>query len=121
MNEARIDGDQARCWNCPATLGQIVPPDRMVEGVWAVALPEYYRSAPVPTALAAVGIVSVVIIAPRALNALAKTGLPWRRRRATDGEGGVRISASRQFQLPALVPCRRPGCGKPNIIPAGGA
>ena len=85
LRDARIVGDQVKCWNCPYTLGQIVNgiEEPRVLGV----RPDVYRSVPVPEALAASGIRSVLVILSRARDQLARTGLPWRRRRGLDKQG----------------------------------
>ncbi|MBA2717903.1 MAG: hypothetical protein H0U52_01490 [Chloroflexi bacterium] len=123
--EARINGDQVKCWNCKYTLGQIG--DGVEEPHLFGTRGDIYRHGAVPEAAAAVGIRSVLIIMPRAKRYLARTGLPYRRHRFMHKgkDGGIGVAASTVAAMPVLMQCFQPGCGQPNRVVdkplAGGA
>jgi hypothetical protein len=111
--DARISGDQVKCWHCPCTLGQIV---NGIEEPHVLAVHDFYRPGDVPATLAEVGIRSVLIIPKRVRERLAQTGLPWTRRQAMDRTGAVRVKPPQIAAMPVLMPCWRPGCGEANRV-----
>lgn len=129
VNDARIVGDQVKCWNCPCTLGQIVSadalrltrPDRLPADVRPtdrviLAAQPVYRSAAVPPIAAAAGMRAILVVPRRVQDRLARTGLGWTRRRKLDGSGAAKVQPSVFVAMPAIMPCWRPGCGEPNRV-----
>lgn len=114
LRHARLhDDDHVSCWNCPASLAQIV---HGLEEPRVLAVPGYYRSAPIPAALAELGIRAVLIIPPKVRGRLAVGRLPGGRRMRMDEHGKVRPPRSGIFPMPLLMPCRRPSCGALNHV-----
>jgi hypothetical protein len=114
VRQARIIGDQAVCWNCPCHLGQIV---NGLEEPRVFAPRAFYRSMPIPDALAALGIRTILMIPKRVKMRLHLTDLPFvsrRRQRMTDGR--VPKPQSGIYAFPVLMPCWRPECGEANRV-----
>ena len=111
IGNARIVGDQVKCWNCTCKLGEIV---RAVGGGYGFGAASVYRWAegdPIPG-------LSVLVIPPHTQDRIRRTGMPLssRTKPKLDKDGGMRVMRPRAFPMPVLLTCWRPSCGEPNRI-----
>lgn len=119
IGTARIlRGDQAKCWNCPATLGQVGlagPLTNLPVGTPILAaLPFYKISDPRPELPG----VTILVIPDRVRDRIKRTGLPVgsRRPQRTAPGGKIARPASVIVPLPVLTECANPACGRPNRV-----
>jgi hypothetical protein len=121
VRPARIVDRQIVCWNCTTHLGELVTgivrhggfaPYASGDVVVVSVMYEIYRRAETPT----LGDDTVLVIKPRVKDRLARTNLPFGRRRAAMGKGQVRAPRAAYWTAPLVLPCFRPACGEINRV-----